>query len=112
MFEDSQKNNIKLKMSKRKSILVANSSEDFAFEDQDMEFESTSSSNQKKVKLNSQQNSSITTTNINSSSTSRVSGRTKKIKSIYDPSESQKPIAKRKKEGQEGEKSRNSSGEQ
>lgn len=98
-------------MSKRKSILVANSSEDFAFEDQEMEFESAPTSGQKKARLNSQNSSAATITNLSNTS-SRVSGRQKKIKSIYDPSENQKPINKRKKDGQEGEKSRNSSGEQ
>lgn len=99
-------------MSKRKSILVANTTEDFAFEDQEMDSESPpAATHRKKSKSNAQISTPVSTT-TNASSSSRVSGRTKKVKSIYDPSENLKPIGKRRRDGQEEEKKRSSSGEQ
>lgn len=97
-------------MSKRKSILVANTTEDFAFEDQEMDSQSPPVTNHKKSKLNAQISTPVSTT-TNASSSSRVSGRAKKVKSIYDPSENLKPIGKRKRDGQDEEKKRTSSGE-
>lgn len=83
-------------MSKRKSALVVNMTEDCAFEDQEME--SPPVVKKKKSKASAAQSATPAASNASSSSLSRVSGRAKKVKSIYDPSESLKPAGKRKRD--------------
>lgn len=103
-------------MSKRKSALVVNTNEDFAFEDQEIDSPPPAPIVKKRAKLNATSRISTPTGQkaaaALSSSSSRVSGRAKKVKSIYDPSESLKPAGKRKRgDTNDEEKRANLSGE-